>query len=62
MRINTVQLTTYSPISVRLMPLLKCKVHRLTVALEGGSRSASAYLRWGLLMPCREDRLLCSGS
>jgi hypothetical protein len=26
-----------SPISVRLMPLMKCRIHRLTVTLEGMS-------------------------
>lgn len=31
----TLLTTVNSPISVRLMPLLKCKIHRLTVALEG---------------------------
>ena len=33
--VATLLTTVDSPISVRLMPLLKCKIHRLTVALEG---------------------------
>ena len=34
-----------SPVSLRIMPLMKCKIHRLTCVLEGESVCSDTFFR-----------------